>query len=438
MRLIRATAILVLVLGLTGSSAVQAETLALTGATLHPVSGPPIPQGVLLVEGDRIVAVGREVQIPQGAREVDLSGRHVYPTFLHPGTVLGLIEISSVRGTVDTTEIGEVNSHIRAEVAFNADSLLLDPAMSGGVLLAHVIPQGGTFAGTSALMRLQGWTWEEMTVKAPVGMHVFYPALTPPRSPFFRVSKEEFEKTKEKALKTLRETLADAQAYRKAKEAAAAGEAPEPAHNPRLEALLPVLDGTLPLFLHADEKRQIEGALEWAKEEGLTNLILVAGPDAQYLADRLAEEEIPVILNDVLRLPGRRWEPYDAPFTAAARLHEAGVRFCIGDGMRDASNARNLPFHAAMAAAFGLPKEMALRSVTLSVAEILGVADRLGSLEPGKEATFIATDGDPLEIRTRVERAWLAGREVDLTQDRQKRLYERYRNRPAGAPSSPE
>ena len=415
-----------------GITPLAAETLVFTGATIHPVSGPAIEDAVMVVEGETISEIGRLVDIPVGAVTVDLAGKHVYPSFIHPYSALGLVEIRSVRGTVDLTEIGDINSHNRAEVAFHADSQILPVTMSGGVLLANVAPRGGLFEGTSALMRLEGWNWEDMTYKAPVGMHLQFPRTRPPMPASRQLSEEEAEEERERLLKLLNETLDDAQAYDKARKAATADSAPEVDFNPRLEALLPVLDGRVPLFIHADEKGQIEEALDWAKDREIERVILVTGADAQHVIERLVEQQIPVVLNGVLTLPTRAWEPYDAGYTAAARLHEAGVQFCIGDGGSEfgAANSRNLPFHAAMAAAFGLPKDEALRSITLSVAEILGVTDWLGSLGPGKDATFLVTNGDPLEIRTRIERAWLAGREVDLEADRQKYLFQKYSNRP--------
>ncbi len=424
---------------LLSASPAAGEAVAFTGATVYPVSGPPVEGAVMVVEGDTIVALGPEVEVPAGARVVELDGRRLYPAFLHPYSALGLTEIGSVRGTDDVTEVGDLNPHLRAEVAFHADSELLPVALSGGVLLAHVAPRGGLFAGSSALMRLEGWNWEEMALAAPVGMHLDFPRQRPPTRGFPRTPAEEVETERERLTELLEETVARARAYGKARRAAAAGQAPAADFDPRLEALLPVLDGELPLFLHAAEKTQIEKALEWVRKEELARVVLVTGADVQYAIEAVQAAGVPVLLNGVLARPRRDWEPYDAAFVAAARLHEAGVPFAIGDGGSrfDASNARNLPFHAAMAAAFGLPPEVALRSVTLSVAELLGVAGRLGSLEPGKEATFIVTDGDPLEIRTRILGAWMAGRELDLEADRQKRLYRRYRDRPAPAPANP-
>lgn len=403
-------------------------TQAWVGGTVHPVSGEPITDAVVLVQDGKITAVGQSVEVPAGATVVELRGQHLYPGFVHPASVLGLVEIDSVRGSIDTNETTDVNAELRAEVAFNADSLLLPPSMAGGVLTAHVVPRGGVFAGTSAVMALDGWNWEDMTLATPVGMHLNYPQLLPSEGD---VSEEEETEQREKALKLINETLDAAQIYRQARDAVAQG-TPAIDFDADYEALLPVLDGELPLFIWASEKSQIEGALDWTKERQLSNIVLVTGADAQYVAERLAAEEVSVILGGVLALPERRWEPYDSAYTAAATLHAAGVRFCIGDSKRgrSASEARNLPFHAAMAASFGLPKDVALRSVTLSSAEILGVDDRVGSIEVGKDATFMVTNGDPLEILTQIERVWVQGHEVDLSADHQRRLYEKYRHRP--------
>ena len=414
---------------LAGALPAAATPQAWVGGTVHPVSGPAIENGVVVVEDGKIVAVGgADVAVPSDAEVVSMQGKHLYPGFVHPASVLGLVEINSVRGTVDTTEVGDVNAELRAEVAFNADSLLLPPTMAGGVLTAHVVPLGGVFAGTSAVMSLHGWNWQDMTVATPVGMHLNYPQTLPSGGD---QSEEEQAEEREKALKLINETLDAAVLYRQRRNAAAEG-TPRVDFDASLEALLPVLDGELPLYIWAVEKSQIEGALDWVEERELKGVVLVAGSDVQYVAERLAKADVSVILGGVLALPDRRWEPYDSAYTVASTLHEAGVRFAIGDSRRGrgAANARTLPFHAAMAAAFGLPKDIALRSVTLSPAEILGVDDRLGSLDVGKDATFMVTDGDPLEILTRIERVWVGGQEVDLEADHQRRLYRKYQNRP--------
>ncbi|MEM6792417.1 MAG: amidohydrolase family protein [Acidobacteriota bacterium] len=397
------------------------EVLALTGATVHPVSGPPLPGATVLVQGGLITALGTGVAVPRGARVVELEGRHLYPGFVQSISTLGLVEVSSVRGTRDINEIGESNSDLRAEVAFNADSFRLTPAMRGGVLTAHVHQLSGLFSGTTAIMRLDGWNWRDMTLEAPAGMVLVFPRVR-------QSSDDEEDENQGKELAALNDLMDRAAAYTKARDA----DSPGLGRNAKLEALAPVLDGTRRLYVLAFGRATLDAALDWIESQELENVVLVVNYEARYFAQRLADAGLPVILNSVLAQPSRSFEPYDAAYTAAAALHEAGVEMAIngnGDAFGSA-NARNLPFHAAMAAAHGLPKDVALESVTLAPARILGIADRVGSIEAGKEATFFVSDGDPLEIVTAIERVWIAGREVDLEDDHQYRLYQKYWNRP--------
>lgn len=394
------------------------QTVVLRGATVHPVSGPPIENGVVVVDGTRIQSVGGAgTAIPEGARVEDLSGRHLYPGFVQAFSALGLSEIDSIRATVDLGELGDLNSDLRAEVAFHADSIRLPPAVAGGVLTANVVPRGGLFAGTSAVMRLEGWNWEEMTVEAPSAMLLEFPAVGSGGG-------GEGE-DQSKALEELDEIVERVEAYRDARAAGV-----EIDSDRKLERLIPVLTGELPLLVRASTIDQIEKALEWTEERGLENWILVSGADAAYAAEKLAERDVPVLVESVLSIPSRDFEPYDHHYTAPGRLDEAGVRFAV-TGPPGSEMARNLPFEAAMAAAFGLDREVALRSVTLTPAEILGVEDRLGSIDPGKEATFFVSTGDPLEIVTSIERVWIAGQEVDLEAGHQRRLWRKYAGRPS-------
>lgn len=397
----------------------QAETVAYVGATVHPVSGEAIEDGVLLVRDGRIEAVGSEVEIPADARTEDLTGLHLFPGLIHAGTVLGLTEISSVPGTEDVTEMGQINAAIRAEVAVNHDSMLFAPNIAGGLLTAHVVPQGGLVRGTSAVVSLSGWNWEEMTLAAPVGMHVAFP-------------RSAAENDDDDDLTLINEVLDQARSWSRARSAWRDGNGSRPPNNDQFAALEPVLDGDLPVFLHTHGERDMNAALDWAERQGFENVVLVGGPDLQHLASRLALDEIPAILNSVHTMPARGWEPYDKAYVAGAKLAEAGVRFAITDGGSafNAGNARHITFQAGMAAAFGLDPDQALKSVTLWPAEILGLGEELGSLESGKRATFFAATGDALEVTTQVKRAWIDGEEYDLSRDRQRQLYERYRERP--------
>ncbi|WP_457426741.1 amidohydrolase family protein [Roseateles sp. P5_E7] len=413
----------------------QREPLLLRNATLHPVSGPVIANGSLLIEAGRIRAIGgAKLAAPAGARTVDLGGRHVYPGMVAADTSLGLAEIRSVSATYDTSETGAVNPNARALVAFNADSELLPVTRGGGVLAALSVPEAGRtglIAGTSALLQLEGWNWQDMALVPEVGLHVVVPRLRLngalfPSQPEARLA--EIRRSTEARLKMLDDAFDNARAYALARAAD-----PGTAIDTRWEAMRAVLPATpgaapaRPVFMHADDLAQIRFALDFAARHGL-KLILVGGADAWRVADTLRERDVPVVIGGLLRLPLRRDDPPDALFTLPAKLAAAGVRFCITDGGRDSTNARNLPFEAAHARAFGLSDDDALKAVTLYPAQILGVADKLGSLEVGKLANLFVADGDPLESSTRVERVFMQGREVELS-DRQTALRDKYLKR---------
>ncbi len=398
----------------------SAELTALIGATVHPVSQAPIENGIVLIENGRIQAVGENLEIPVQARRIELDGLHLYPGFVHPGTQLGLTEISSVAGTVDTSEMGNINAAVRAEVAVNHDSELLPTTIAGGVLSAHIVPGGGLIRGHSAMMRLDGWSWEDMVLAAPVAMHLAFPPGA-------------VEDDENEDLKLIEQTLDQARHWHQANGAAAAGTGSRPPRNDQLEALGPLLTGAVALVIHANRHDVMTAALDWAQGQGFERLVLSANADVQYIAERLAADDIPVILRGIYTLPTRRWEAYDMAFVAPARLHQAGVRFAISDsgGGMEVANARNLPFQAGSAIAHGLPAEAALKSVTLWPAQILGLGEELGSIEVGKRASLFAATGDPLEPMSRIERVWIDGAEYDLGRDRGRRLYERYRDRNA-------
>jgi imidazolonepropionase-like amidohydrolase len=416
-----------LVAGALAAGHASGQTTAIVGGTLHTVSGPDIPNGTLLVRDGKIAALGAGLAVPPGAKVVDVKGGHVYPSLFPPLTDLGLVEINSVRATVDTTELGEINPQARPDFAMNFDSELLPVARSAGILIAGVAPAGGIVSGSLAAMKLDGWTREDATLKAPAAVIVRWPDLTIDRSPAARLSVRLQEKRRDEALRKLKDVFTEARAYAQAR--GAEGKAGIPRHDddPRLEALRPAVQGTLPVIVVAQRVAQIRAALAWAREEKLA-LVLAGARDGWRVAPEIARANVPVIVEQPIELPTRPDEPYDANFASAGALSKAGVRVVFTDGS-NASNARNLPHQAAAAVAFGFPREKAVAAMTLEPARILGVADRVGSLEPGKDATLIVTDGDILDLRSRVVAAWLDGRALDLS-DKQKRLYERYRNRP--------
>jgi imidazolonepropionase-like amidohydrolase len=401
----------------------QDHPIALVGGVIHPIRGPEMRDGVLLFDKGKIVAVGKDVKLPVGTEKIDLKGKHVYPGLIDAHTPVGLVEVPSVRGSVDEIEVGRVNPSARSLVAVNPDSELIPVTRSNGVLVALSAPGGGLISGSSSVIQLDGWTWEDMCVRPDVGLHIVWPRMAPIHTWRGEETAEHQLSDRDKALRELRETFHDARAYWTNKKARAEQKAAPPERDARWEALVPVLEGKRPVIIQADEIQQIQSAVAWARHEGV-KMILLGGYDAPHCAELLKKYDVPVIVGGVTRLPQRRDDPYDAPFTVAAELHEAGIRYCICGAGR-MGNVRNLPYHAAMAAAFGLPVDEALRAITLYPAEMLGVADRLGSLEAGKDATLIVTTGNPLEIPTQVTDAFIQGRRVDLS-DRQKRLWKKY------------
>jgi imidazolonepropionase-like amidohydrolase len=413
--------------GSLAAAAAPGETIAIVGATVHPVSGPDIPDGTVVFRDGKITAVGAAVEVPAGAKTVDAKGKHVYPSLFPPITELGLVEISSVRSTVDTTELGEINPQARADFAMNYDSELLPVARSAGILVAGVSPAGGIVSGSLAAMKMDGWTREDTILKAPAAIVVRWPDLAIDRSPTARFSVRLQEKRRDDALEKLKDVFAEARAYGKARAAEDETGIPRHDRDPKLEALLPAINGKIPVIVFAQRVKQIRDALSWGKEEGL-QLVLAGARDGWRIAPEIARAGVGVIVEQPIELPARTDEPYDTNFGNAAALAAAGVRVAFTDGA-NASNARNLSHQAASAVAFGFPHEKAVEAMTLEPARILGVSDRIGSLEPGKDATVVLTDGDILDLRTNVLAAWLDGRALDLT-DKQKRLYERYRNRP--------
>ncbi|HEY5893826.1 MAG TPA: amidohydrolase family protein [Chthoniobacterales bacterium] len=401
----------------------QNGPILLKNATIHPVSSPDLPNADILIANGRIASVGPGLVAPAGAAAIDATGKHIYPGLIAAASSIGLEEIDAVRSTVDAVEAGDINPNARAEISVNPDSEIIPVTRSNGILVALAVPRtSGLLAGTSALIELDGWTWEQMTLRAPVGLHLKWPDTTIRFDPKFPKSPDDQRKTLAKNLKKLEDAFHAARAYAAAKKAKRS----DFQTDLRWEAMIPVLEGKVPVIIEANNLTQITAAVDFAIRERL-KMILLGGEDASLAIDLLKTHQIPVILTSAFDIPSRRQDGYDAAYSTAARLQAAGVPFCISTSGSDARtpHLRNLPYQAGMAAAFGLPKDEALKSVTLYPAQILGVADRLGSLDPGKDATLFITNGDPLEATTTVESAYIEGRQLDLA-NRQTRLRDKY------------
>ena len=426
-----------IVLGLAAATSAQtpaptpapaARTFSIVGATIHPVSGPDIASGTVVVRDGKIVSVASGSAPLAGAPVVDGAGRHVYPSLFPPLTGLGLSEIASIRATVDQSEVGDLNPDVRASVAVNFDSELLPVARSGGILVAGVTPTGGLVSGAVAVMKMDGWTREDATLKDPAAITVTWPDLAIDRSSTARVSVKTQQKQRDEKVEKLKEVFREAKAYAKAMAAAGKPGVPRRAVDVRLAALAPAVEGRIPVVVFAQQVVQIRDALQWGKDEGL-RIVIWGGADAWRIADDLAKAQVAVVVDSPMDLPRRDDEPYDTMFANAGKLARAGVTVLFNDGGEDPSNARHLPHDVATAVTFGFPRDKAVAAMTLEPAKLLGVGDRLGSIEPGKDATILLTDGDILDLRSRVVGAYLDGRALDLI-DKQKRLYEKYRNRP--------
>ncbi len=395
---------------------------AIRNVTVHPMTAPPIEGATVVIRDGKIEAVGKSVTIPRGAKIYDGKGHHLYPGYIDACTTLGLTEIGSIAATIDTTETGQFNPNSRAEIALNPDSELIPVTRVNGTTTVVATPTGGVFSGMGCVMNLDGWTWEEMVIKTPIGLFMNFPA--PSAAP--NQSAEARRRDWETRVRPVNEFLENARRYLRAHQAAGKDGIPAHERDPRFDAMIPILEGKLPVMVRVNSALGIQAAIRWAEEQRL-RLVIVGGSEAHKVADLLREKQVPVILEGVHNMPSAESEPYDEPFLLPKRLHEKGVRFCIASN--DASNARNLPYHVATAVAHGLPREEALKAITLYPAQILGLSHRLGSIEVGKDANLVLLSGDPLDIRTEVIQVWIAGRPIEMT-SKHIRLYERYRGRP--------
>ena len=426
----------VLVSALTSSASAADASLVITGAKVVTVSGAVLENASIVIRDGRIASVGTGLTAPEGARVIDGRGKTVYPGLFDGLTYLGLAEVTQgAAGTVDMNETGDVNPHAKTWVALHPDSELLPVARAFGITTALSAPgsaMGGRslIAGQSAVIRTIGDTPMALTVKAPIAMHMRYPSGAPvidfsqgppniePKT--FEQRLQERKKNQEKELARLKSLIEEARAYGEGLASGAVLKVDLP-----MEGLSLAATGAIPVVMRANAEAEIKGAIKFAKDNKL-KLIIAGGAEAWRCTDDLKKSDVAVLIGVDL-LPTRESDPYDAAYANAAALNKAGVRFAIVTD--DASNSRNLPFEAAMAFAFGLPREAAIRSITLSPAEIFGMATSLGSIEVGKTATLIMTNGDILDHRTSITNVIIDGRETSLDNKHQ-RLYDRYKARP--------
>jgi imidazolonepropionase-like amidohydrolase len=407
--------------------AAEAEAILLRGATVHTVSGPDLANGAVLIRDGKIAEVGEHIAAPRGARVIELKGLELYPGMIDSATEIGLSEIGAVREMNDLSDLGLFKPQLRAATAVNPASEHIPVTRANGITSVVTNPGGGIIAGQSVLLHLNGWTMEDMAVRAPVAMRLEFPFVRTARGFLAesagRTTYSEAKKRYEQQLRQLNDFMESAERYWHAKAAAESGGGF--ATDLKLEAMVPVLEGKLPLLIRAEKESTIKEAIAFAAKYKV-RMILERGTEAWKVAAELKDHNIPVVLPPTLRLPDQEDDPYDKPFSIPGELWKAGVKIAFasyGPGAED--NPRNLPYLAAAAVGFGLAREEALKAVTLSAAQIWGVGDELGSVEKGKWADLIVTDGDPLETRTDVKRVFIKGVEADL-ENKQHRLYEKY------------
>lgn len=400
-------------------AATQAASILIQGATLHIGDGSIIENGMIGIKAGKILEIG-ELGSQQNdyATTINANGQHVYPGFIAANSTVGMVEIDAIRPTNDLNEIGTFLPNIRTIIAYNAESKVVESLRPNGILTAQIVPTRGRIAGSSTIVQLDAWNWEDAGIKVDEGMHIYWPRTyrrgnrTKGEDPLVYDQKNYRKRTKE-----LDQYLAEAKTYQtNAKKE----------HLPHA-ALKGTFDGTQKVYLHAKEKRQILDGISLLKQHGIDNIVLVGGDDAYLITAFLKEHNIPVIVSRPHRLPGSEDEDVKLPFKMAKILLDAGLTITIDvSGRMERMNTRNLPFYAGTFAAYGVDKEKAVEMITLSAAKILGIDEQLGSLTVGKDATLFIAKGDALDMRTnQLSHAFIQGRALSL-ETHQTELWKRY------------
>ncbi len=399
----------------------QSKSVLIMNAVAHLGNGQVLENAAIGFKKGKIdlVADARTIRLAPDAYDevIYASEQHLYPGFIAPAINLGLIEMEAVRATSDFYEVGDYNPHIRSLIAFNTDSEIIPTVRSNGVLLTQVTPKGGTISGTSSVVHLDAWNWEDAVIRANDGLHVHWP------NPYQRSTGGlELNKSYTEEVNQLGTYFENSRAY-----------CTMPNHNevdPRMEAMCPVIEGKATWYVHAEDERQITEAIGFKVKHSIQEMVIVGGYDAPWVANLIRENNVSVMIPRVHSLPRFSGDRIDAPFTLAKQLFEAEIRFCFQNaGDMEAMNARNLPFLAGTAVGFGLPYEAAVQALTLDAAKILKIDANYGSIEMGKSATFFLSEGDALDMKTNyLVRAFIDGRDITI-RNKQVDLYEKYQRK---------
>jgi len=402
-------------------------TFALTNARIVTVTNGTIENGTLVIQDGKIIALGSDASVPSGAKVLDCTGMEIYPGMIEGGSRIGLVEVGSDQRTRDYNEIGDVIPQMKALTAVNPNSALIPVNRISGVTTSLVLPAGGVYSGTAALINLHGYTPDQMYAGFEAVV-LNYP-VSGRRGWWDRRSDDEIKKAAEKAIEEMNNVWEQAKQYARIDSALRAeGNGNKADYYPEMEALLPYVKGEKPVILNVSTAKDILGAIEWV-EKNEVNAIFSGVEEGWRVAEELAEADIPVIAGPVLSNPTRSSDRYDQPYKNPGVMSKAGVKVALSEG--GAENIRNLPYYAGFAAAYGMGREEALKAVTINPAEIFGVADRMGSLEVGKDATLFVSTGDPFETKSDITYVFIEGWNIPL-ESRQTKLYDEFLERQPG------
>ncbi len=401
----------------------QTQDYSIEGATAHLGNGQVIENSLIMFSNGKISFVGNaNMKIARQGTIINAKGKHVYPGFIAANTSLGLAEIDAVRATRDVDEVGSMLPHIRSIIAYNTESKVIETMRPNGVLMAQITPRGGVISGTSSIVQFDAWNWEDATLKTDDGIHMNWPSsFSRGRWWLGEDSGLKPNKNYTKAINKFKEYINNAKSYLKGNK------------SPKIlpyDALQGVLNGSQKMFMHVSGQKAITDAVNTLKELGINDIVIVHGQEAEKVADLLKTNNIPVILDRAHRLPDSEDTDYDLPFRAAKILSDSGILVGLGmEGDMERMSARNLPFYAGTYAAYGLGKEKSLQLITQNNAKILGIDDKVGTLEIGKDATLFISEGDALDMRTNIlSDAFIQGRKISL-ESHQTKLWKRYSNK---------
>jgi len=405
----------------------QTKPVLIYNAFIHIGDGNTIKNGFVSFDNGKITDVSSEdLDLESGTYnnflKINANGSHLYPGLILPNSKVGLEDISAVRATVDHTEVGELNSNIRSLIAFNTDSEVISTFRYNGILLSQVVPDGSFVTGNSSIMMMEGWNWEDAAYKIDDGMHVKWPRKTYPPSRWSGQTSFRDNPNYKSSVDMINKFLIDSRSYFNLN-----GDENKEV-NLKLEAMVDVFNGKKKIYLHVGSREQIIESVQMFQKHGINNLVLVGANDALYAIDFILENDLPVLLNNLHRVPSRNHEDVDLPYKLPYLLQKEGVLVGL-TASGSLHSQRNLPFLAGTAAGYGLGKEEALKLITSNNAKILGIDNVTGTIKVGKDANIIISKGDILDMKSSViEYAFITGRKVNLD-GKQQILYDRFKRK---------